>query len=650
MIRLPTGLRTRLFLIFLIAVAPVIVLTFYLSLDHRERETQRAQNELARLAELAALHQQQVTQNTQLLLVSLAQTSAIQSGDRVACNAFLAELLKRQTAYANFGLSDVRGNIYCSALPLTKTVNISDRRYFREALAARAFSMGEAQIGRITGKATQNFGHAVLDPNGVVRGVVYAALDLNWLETFRREAKLPADTATLVVDHQGALLARYPDPKRWAGTDTSQMPIVQIMLRQRIGSVEAAGLDGVTRLHAFTPLDSSPEPIYVAIGVAKKTVSAAANRVLVLSLAGIILAAGLAFVAARFAGQFFILRQVQDLVSTVDHLRGGELHARTALAHDQGELGILAKSLDDMAQALEQLTRRNQLILQSAGEGIYGVDHAGLTTFANPAATRMLGYELPQILGRPAYEVLQPSRSDGTPYTREECPISVTLHTGAGYHADNEIFWRQDGRSFPVEYVSTPIQEQDMVTGAVIVFKDISARSALAQAERLKFQATHDELTGLANRLLFYDRLRQAILTGQRTKEHFALFILDMDRFKDINDKLGHQLGDRALQETATRLRAALREADTLARFGGDEFVALLPATHRDGAIQSAAKLTQALAQPLRIEQHALTVGVSIGIALFPEHGKDIDDLIRCADIAMYQAKRAGSGYKVYAA
>lgn len=649
MIQLSSGLRTRIFLIVLIAIAPVVILTFYLGLNHRETEMQRAQDELARLAELAALQQQQLTQNTQLFLEVLARTPFVRSGDMAACSAFLADILKYQTAYANFGMIDANGIIRCSALPLTKAVNTSDRRYFRDALAARGFSVGEAQIGRVTGKATLNFGHAVLEDNGAVRGVVFAALDLNWLQKFSHEATLPADSAMLVIDHTGTLLAHYPEPEKWAGVNVTHIPLVKIMLDRTAGTTESSGLDGVTRLYAFTPLDNSPEPVYVAIGIDKRTIFAEADHILLLSLAGIILAAILAVAAARFAGQFFIMRQIQGLVATVTRLSTGELNARTALSYTEGELGLLAKSLDDMAQALERLTRRNQLILTSAGEGILGVDRNGLTTFANPAAVQMLGYELPKILGRSAYEVLQPSRADGTPYTHDECPINITMHTGAGYHGDNEIFWRQDGRSIPVEYTSTPIQEHEEITGAVVVFRNISARKAMEQVERLKFQATHDELTGLANRTLFYDRLHQAMLTGQRTEKHFALLIMDMDRFKDINDNLGHQLGDRALQEIATRLRGALREADTLARLGGDEFVALLPATQRDGAVRSATKLIQALAQPLRVEQHTLAVGISIGIALFPEHGKDIDDLIRCADTAMYDAKRTGSGYKLYA-
>lgn len=650
MIQLSSSLRTRLLLIVLIAVAPVVVLMFFLDIDQRRKELQRAETELIWLTQLASNQQQQLIKSTHLLLATLAQMPGVRSENPKVCGAVLAELLILHNVYANLGISDDRGNIRCSALPIAGQVNISGRHYFRDALSSRGFSVGEAQIGRISGKAVQVYGHAVLDQNGTVDGVVYAALDLDWLRVFAHEAKMPDDAAMLVIDRNGTLLAHYPNPEKWIGTDTAQTPIVRVILNQQAGFTETSGIDGVTRLYSFRPLDGSSEPIYVAIGITKQSIYAAADRILLISLAGLILAVSLMFVLARFAGQFFILRQVQGLVATVNRLSMGEFDARTALSYNEGELGILAKSLDDMAQALERLTRRNQLILTSAGEGIFGVDRNGLTTFANPAAVQMLGYELPQILGRPAYEVLQPSRADGTPYTRDECPINITMHTGAGYHGDNEIFWRQDGRSIPVEYTSTPIQEHEEITGAVVIFRNISARKAMEQAERLKFQATHDELTGLANRTLFYDRLRQAMLTGQRTEKHFALLVMDMDRFKDINDNLGHQLGDRVLQEIAARLRGALREADTLARLGGDEFVALLPATQRDGAILSATKLIQALTQPLRVEQHALAVGISIGIALFPEHGKGIDDLIRCADTAMYEAKRTGSGYKLYAA
>ncbi|MGH2459853.1 MAG: putative bifunctional diguanylate cyclase/phosphodiesterase, partial [Chloroflexota bacterium] len=168
--------------------------------------------------------------------------------------------------------------------------------------------------------------------------------------------------------------------------------------------------------------------------------------------------------------------------------------------------------------------------------------------------------------------------------------------------------------------------------------------------EKLRYQALHDALTSLPNRSLLHDRLQEGIATERRTGKSLALLILDLDRFKEVNDTFGHQYGDRLLQETASRLRGVLRESDTIARLGGDELAVLLPDTDADGALVAAAKILKVQEQPFVIEGYTLNVGASIGIALFPQHGADANTLMRHADVAMYVAKRSRCGYAVYAA
>ena len=167
--------------------------------------------------------------------------------------------------------------------------------------------------------------------------------------------------------------------------------------------------------------------------------------------------------------------------------------------------------------------------------------------------------------------------------------------------------------------------------------------------ERVQYLAYYDPLTDLPNRTLFADRLQQAVLIGRRENQHFALLILDLDRFKNINDALGHHAGDQALQQAATRLKACVRESDTVARIGGDEFSILLPAaSHLDDTIAIVRKVLETFTHPLQIGNRNSDVGVSLGIALFPEHGNETDTLMRAADAAMYEAKRTHSGFKIY--
>ncbi len=183
--------------------------------------------------------------------------------------------------------------------------------------------------------------------------------------------------------------------------------------------------------------------------------------------------------------------------------------------------------------------------------------------------------------------------------------------------------------------------------GLAIAF--VVVRNANRQAHLLQHQAMYDGLTGLPNRALFADRLQQAVLIGRREKQPFALVAMDLNRFKEINDTLGHHAGDQVLRLVAERTRACLRESDTVARMGGDEFTILLAtADDGDGAVAAARKILKALEEPAEVAGQKVEIGASLGIALFPEHGEEPLVLQREADAAMYLAKQTHAGYKLY--
>ncbi|MDO8412904.1 MAG: EAL domain-containing protein [Gallionellaceae bacterium] len=182
-----------------------------------------------------------------------------------------------------------------------------------------------------------------------------------------------------------------------------------------------------------------------------------------------------------------------------------------------------------------------------------------------------------------------------------------------------------------------------------ILAKELALLKAQDIGIAMRHQALHDGLTNLPNRILLHDRLHQAVLVGQREKKSFGLIMIDLDQFKAINDTLGHHIGDSVLQQVATRLQAILRGSDTIARLGGDEFAILLPSISGiDGVVIAAQKVLNTLRFPLTVETHTLHAGASLGLVLFPDHGKDPETLLRCADVAMYSAKRAQSGYAIY--
>ena len=180
----------------------------------------------------------------------------------------------------------------------------------------------------------------------------------------------------------------------------------------------------------------------------------------------------------------------------------------------------------------------------------------------------------------------------------------------------------------------------------MVSLRDISERQQAAEA--LTHQALHDALTGLPNRLLLHDRLERAIAAARREQASVALLVMDLDRFKEVNDTLGHHYGDLLLCELGKRLHGALRDVDTVARLGGDEFAVLLPRANDADATQAALRLLDAINRPFLIDGHPIDVGASIGIALSPEHGSEPGTLLRRADVAMYIAKRGQVGHATY--
>ena len=185
------------------------------------------------------------------------------------------------------------------------------------------------------------------------------------------------------------------------------------------------------------------------------------------------------------------------------------------------------------------------------------------------------------------------------------------------------------------------------VWAALIVASIISRRIHAHNAE-LQHQASHDDLTQLPNRSLLHQRMEKALAAASSQEQELVLLLMDLDRFKEVNDTLGHSTGDKLLLQVGRRLSAVLRNSDTVARLGGDEFALLLPNTSLEHAIICIKKISAALNNSFRIDENEISTQFSIGIALFPEHGRDPDTLLKYADIAMYQAKQNNTGYSVY--
>lgn len=463
--------------------------------------------------------------------------------------------------------------------------------------------------------------------------------------------------------------------------------------------------------------------------------------------------------------------------------------------------------------AMKRLSRRTELILESAGEGIFGLDTNGNHTFINKAAAALLGYEVDELIGKNGHLIYHRSKPDGAPYPAEECPVSAAYRDGTE-HSGEDMYWRRDGSIFPVSFTSKPIFEGSAIAGAVVTFRDITERRhaedklrrskelsdalnelnivihstldvnvimqrvvadaakavgvdgasiglfeddsfiipyaynlpqelvnqrlaagdvkvayyaasvrdvivfpdvltderlnirfwrkfnvralvvaplmvrgkvigafsfyciktkvvcsaeyadfarklassislALENAhlfderkqieEEMRRMAQHDALTGLPNRRLFAEILAIEFAQARRHRSKLAVLFLDLDRFKEVNDTLGHEAGDRLLKKVADRFRRTIREADTVARIGGDEFNMILADISRAEDVSDIAlKIVASLREPIVLDGHELHVTTSVGISIYPDDSEEIETLLRYADIAMYHAKENG--------
>jgi len=290
---------------------------------------------------------------------------------------------------------------------------------------------------------------------------------------------------------------------------------------------------------------------------------------------------------------------------------------------------------------IEEMSRNYEMILEAAANGICGINEHRRISFVNPAAQKMLGFAQDEVIGRPYGEIFKASKPGSDDFAVDCCPFFQESAPKESFHYDELRLERKDGTSFPVDFRSTPLIEGKKVAGAVLVFQDVTERQQAA--EMIRYMANHDSLTNLPNRNFCNKRLPQAISLAKRQNRIVCLLFIDLDRFKPINDKFGHAVGDRVLRRVADRLKKMLRASDSVCRLGGDEFVILLESTQSvEGAEYVAQKTIETLNEPIVVEGHQCSIGASIGISIYPHDCQDANTMLQHADIAMYAAKKLG--------
>ena len=313
-----------------------------------------------------------------------------------------------------------------------------------------------------------------------------------------------------------------------------------------------------------------------------------------------------------------------------------------------GQLRVRQEDLEqqvaERTAALQASEAYFRALIENSSDLIVVLDREGAMQYVSPSHRTVLGYDSETLIGRSAFQLVHPDDAPGLERTFRK-------NVAAGFVGLGQLqelrFRHADGSWRWLEAVAS-VAPPTVGFGIVVNSRDITERKATEAA--LEHLALHDGLTQLPNRTLLHDRLTQALSRSGREQLSVALLVLDLNRFKEINDTLGHHIGDAVLAAVSERLLDMMRKSDTVARLGGDEFAVVLPGADGVRAQAVAAEINAVLEDPIDAESHSLMVGASIGIAVAPEHGTEASELLRRADVAMYMAKRANAGAALYSA
>ena len=352
-----------------------------------------------------------------------------------------------------------------------------------------------------------------------------------------------------------------------------------------------------------------------------------------------------AFIAANCAAEFdsFIGRALNSPIPEKCRLQmrraaGGAEFPVTLLASADGSgqaCRVVVEHAGGKLAALERSEERFRRIVHSAGEGIWEIDAASHTTFVNPKMAAILGYSIEEMLDRPLAGFM-----DAEGHAILERNLARRREGVAERHEFK--FLRRDGGEVWTTMTTNPIFDgAGAYVGALALVTEITDRRA--STEQIWHQANFDELTGLPNRHMFMDRLRQEARKADRGGAFLALVFLDLDHFKEVNDQFGHATGDALLVEAARRIAGCVRASDTLARLGGDEFTVILAGIDHVGGVERIGQaLVAALARPFELQGERVFISASAGIALYPPDAGTVGDLLARADQAMYASKKSG--------
>lgn len=695
------GLRARLLLLVFFALVPAFALIGYTGVGERHKASVQAGRDATNLVRVVSREQSRLILAAGQLLLSVSKRPELRDPQtKTACERVLADLLKPHPYYTNFGVADASGRVYCSATPLAP-LNIGDRAYFQRAMQSGAVGVGDYEVGSVSKVPQINVARAIVDEKGDPRGIVFAALDLSWLNQLLGRTVLAPGSAMLVVSSEGTILASHPEPAKWNSESLRDSAVFNAAVAKGAeGMIEAKGLDGVRRFYAFAPLHGSLSAnMYVVVGISEETVLGGANEVLRRSLSLLLVVAMLAFGAVWLGCDALVLSRIHALAHTARRLHAGDLAARTGLPPRADEIGQLARTFDGMATSMQRVNRALKSLKEGNRAVLGATDERALLTEMCRIVVEVGGYRCAWVgytenderrSIRPRAQVGHAGGLQGLTDVvsatwdgglLDRGPVGMAILTAKPRVARALLKaadspWRDDAvrngyasaASFPLSvngevigalavYAEEPdafdVDEfelltevaQDLAFGIALLRTRSEQERAHATIERMAF---YDKLTGLPNHSRFEERLRRVLSEARSFDRVLALLIIDLTHLRDINDAFGFHYGDQLLKEVSTRIAEIVPKGGVLARMRGDEFGVVVTVKSREQAADLAEHILRALGNPFLIKELKLNISGTIGISLFPAHGKEGPKLMRHADIAMHEAKKLGKGHMFY--
>jgi diguanylate cyclase (GGDEF)-like protein/PAS domain S-box-containing protein len=595
-------LRLQFAVLLLVSLAALWSFTL-VALERREQlDTASAEVEMRALAQAYAENSLSTIKRIDLILLELGHTWTMRP------NEFAADIVRHQQALDDVALqvavTDKHGlMVYSSIQRNQERVSLADREHFKVHLQARTSRLfiSKPVLGRVSGKWSLQFTRPLLR-DGQFDGVIVISVAPELFSRFYDTLSMGRQGVTLMVRDSGEIMARAPDWREFMGRSLPAAPYLAPGAAPQGNFKRVAVLDGVPRLYGYRKL-----PQYQLTFVAALPLDEI--------LAG----------TQRQRQATFATMAVMSLVLAAM----GWLILRSVRARERAE------------RALRDANRELSLagsVFRHTMDAVMVTEIDGTIVSVNPAFTAVTGYTAAEVVGRRP-RLLRSGRHDASFYRA----LFEQLASSGQWRGE---IWnrRKDGQSY-LEWISISLvrDERGQPLRYVSVSNDVT--ELRAGDARMRHLAFHDPLTGLPNRTLLLDRIGQGISVAERDGRGMGVMFIDLDRFKPINDTLGHDVGDQLLQQVAQRLSQAVRHSDTVARIGGDEFVVLLEQVDdRVTYVNLAEKLLASLSRPMVLGPHTLEVGASIGVACYPGDGDDAASLLKHADAAMYVSKASGRG------